>query len=421
MTVLYYDCFSGISGDMNLGAMIDLGMDKDYLINELSKLHLNGYEIKVNTDMRKGIQGTKVSVVLTENHDHVHEHQHSYLLSPENRHHHHHAENRNLNDIEKIINESSLNEKVKALSLKMFKKIALAEAKIHGKNIEEVHFHEVGAVDSIVDIVGAAVAFDYFKPDKVLCSSIELGGGMVKCQHGLFPVPAPATAEILTGIPIKSGAMNFEATTPTGATILATLVNEFTDKINVRIQKTAYGIGHKDGEIPNVLRVHLAEGTVNVTDAPDASVMLECNIDDMSPELYEPVMELLFEAGADDVFLTPMIMKKIRPATKLSVLCSSMKEPAILDIIFKQTTTLGIRKYQVEKIMLRRNFVKIDTKWGKVTVKEAFYNNEMIKFKPEYEDCKRIAKENNISVKMVMDEVNRLYGQVINNQSIQKQ
>lgn len=256
MEILYYDPFAGISGDMNLGAMIDIGVDKDYLIKELSKLDIsNEFELIIKRDNRKGIEGVKVDVSLIEKH---HEHHDVNSTEVKDTHiNHKHHEHRNLQDIKTIIDNSSLNDNVKKISLKMFFKIAEAEAKVHGSTIEDIHFHEVGGIDSIVDMIGAAICFDYLNVDKVLCSSIELGGGFVKCAHGIFPVPAPATIEILKGIPVKTGAVPFETTTPTGATILATLVDEFTKINNFKINKIGYGIGNRDTEIPNVLRVML--------------------------------------------------------------------------------------------------------------------------------------------------------------------
>lgn len=277
MKILYYDCFSGISGDMNLGATIDLGVDKDYLINELSKLNLEDeYKIEVKRDSRKGIEGTKVDVILNDNHghhehingddhQHSHENNHEHIQGHDHHHHcheHNHHIHRNLKDIEDMINSSSLSENVKKLSLNMFMKVAEAEAKVHGKPLYQVHFHEVGAVDSIVDIVGAAICLDYLKVDKIMASSVELGGGFVKCAHGLIPVPAPATVEILKGIPVKLGIVPFETTTPTGAAILAANVNEFTDIKEFTIEKIGYGVGGRDTEIPNVLRVYLAKKKV---------------------------------------------------------------------------------------------------------------------------------------------------------------
>ncbi len=455
MRILYYDCFSGISGDMNLGALIDLGVDKEYLINELSKLKVSGYNIEVTADERKGITGTKVKVRLEseehnhhhhhgEEHDHHHKHEHDHHHDHHHSHeehqhahnhghsHHHEHSNeehvhshesgehihRNLKDVEDIINNSSLSDKVKKLSLKMFLKVAEAEAKIHGKSLMEVHFHEVGALDSIVDIIGSAICLDYLKVDKVMAASVELGGGFVKCAHGLFPVPAPATAEILKGIPVKLGAVQVETTTPTGAAILAATVDEFTDKKEFTIKKVAYGIGHRDTAIPNVLRVYLGEieekaalSQVAVEDAErdyEEAYIIECNIDDMNPEIYDYVMEKIFAIGAMDVFMTPIIMKKGRPGIKLSVLCGISLENEITEILLRETTTLGIRKYKVEKTMLKREFSKVSTKYGDVTVKASLLNGESIKCKPEYDDCKRLAKENNLSISEIYAEVNKV-------------
>ena len=260
MKILYYDCFCGISGDMNLGALLDLGVDKDYLKRELSKLNLDAeYELQVKKDNRKGISGTKIDVILTKS-AHAHKHgcsHHEIQTGTESVHGHHHHEHRNLKDIEDIINTSSLSHKVKEISLAIFMKVAEAEAKVHGKSLYEVHFHEVGAVDSIIDIVGAAVCLDYLQVDKIMASTVQLGGGFVKCAHGIIPVPAPATVEILKNIPVKSGIVPFETTTPTGAAILAANVSSFSDHIDFAIEKIGYGIGHRELEIPNALRVYL--------------------------------------------------------------------------------------------------------------------------------------------------------------------
>ncbi|KGG79869.1 hypothetical protein Y919_09510 [Caloranaerobacter azorensis H53214] len=395
MKILYYDCFSGISGDMNLGAMIDLGVDKEYLINELSKLNLDSeYEIRIRRENKKGIDGTKVDVILKNKYDHSHNHTHSHT-------------HRNLKDIEDIINSSSLNENVKKLSIDMFIKIAQAEAKVHGKSLYEVHFHEVGAVDSIVDIVGAAICIDYLKVDKIMASHVQVGGGFVNCAHGLIPVPAPATVEILKGIPIKSGIVPFETTTPTGAAILAVNVDEFTDEMNFTIEKIGYGIGSRDLKIPNVLRVYIArENEKKIEyDLHNKQYILETNIDDMNPEIYSYIEKKLFDKGALDVFRTPIIMKKGRMAVKLSVLVNEKDIKAIQEVIFRETTSIGIRKYEVEKIMLERDFSKISTNYGEVTVKNSYYKGERIKSKPEYEDCRRLAEENNVPIGEIYREV----------------
>jgi uncharacterized protein (TIGR00299 family) protein len=249
MKVLYYDCFCGISGDMNLGALLDLGVDQEYLRQELSKLGLDEeFELQIRQEMKKGINGTRVDVVLTGRHSHE-QHHHE-------QHHHHHAQ-RNLQDIETIIGTSSLTDGVKRRSVDIVTRIARAEAKVHGKSLYEVHFHEVGAVDSIVDMVGAAICLEHLQVDRIEASAVQLGGGFVKCAHGIMPVPAPATVEILQGIPVKTGIVPYETTTPTGAAILAECVEGYTEQMEFSIEKIGYGIGHRDLEIPNVLRVYL--------------------------------------------------------------------------------------------------------------------------------------------------------------------
>ncbi|MBU3185555.1 nickel pincer cofactor biosynthesis protein LarC [Clostridium estertheticum] len=436
MKILYYDCFSGISGDMNLGALLDLGIDEKYLINELSKLNLKGYEIKVSKDIRKGIEGTKVDVILQEHshghsHDevselHLHEHHHDDAHGEHNHEHIHndnegdhmhvhagiehiHKDQRNLNDIKKIINLSELSSKVKELSMEIFMKVALAEAKVHGKPLYEIHFHEVGAVDSIVDIVGAAICLNYLNVDKIMSSSVELGGGFVKCAHGLIPVPAPATIEILKGIPVKLGAVPFETTTPTGAAILAANVCEFKDDNNFIINKIGYGIGNRDTEIPNVLRVMLVEEVEKVSNEEyeDVTVeqIIECNIDDMNPELYEYIIDMVFNEGALDAYITPIIMKKGRPSVKISILCEEYKTTRMKEILFRETTTLGVRSFKVDKTKLKREFIKVNTSYGEVTVKESYYKGEKVKSKFEYEECKRIAKSTGVPISEVYEKL----------------
>ena len=280
MRILYYDCFSGISGDMNLGAMIDLGIDKEYLTGELNKLNLKGWELIVEKDQRHGIFGTKVTVRQTR-HEHAHRH---------------------LSDIENIINNSTLDSRTKELSMKIFMKVALAEAAVHRIPVNEVHFHEVGAIDSIIDVVGAAICYNALKVEGVHVSPVELGSGFVKCDHGKLPVPAPATAEIIQGIPVKKGGVDFEATTPTGAAIIAALGTEFGQESTIKIEKTAYGIGHKEHPVvPNLLRVFLGEKTAE-SEPGHTALHLECNIDDMNPEFFEYISDRLFTAGASDVF-----------------------------------------------------------------------------------------------------------------------
>lgn len=442
MKILYYDCFSGISGDMNLSAMVGLGVDQNHLINELKKLGLEGYTISFVPDQRKGISGLRADVTLTvetHHHDHGHTHEHGHDHDHDHSHSHGHSHehkapsfsfsnlkpasqpqghtytasshtHRNYADIKKLIHASSLSDAVKKLSIDIFQKVAEAEGKIHGKPIDEVHFHEVGAVDSIVDIVGAAICIDYLKPDKVVSSPVQMGGGFVKCAHGMFPVPAPATLEIMRDKPIKLGAVQVETTTPTGAAIVATLASEFTEKPSFQITKIAYGIGHRDNIVPNVLRVCLAEEVAKPA-ALAKAVIIECNIDDMNPELYEYVMGKLFDAGADDVYFQPIVMKKTRPATKISVLCSDEIVSKIENTLLTETPTLGVRKFNVEKTMLTRDWKTIETSWGPVKVKLGYLDGNLIKFKPEYEDCLKISKTAGIPITEIYREVNQIMGQ----------
>jgi len=397
MKILYYDCFAGISGDMNLGAMIDLGVDRDYLLSELKKMPVDAYELKIDRDQRKGITGTKADVIVASGQDHAQEH---------HRPHKHHAHHRSFTTIKKLIEDSALSDSVKAVSVDIFQRLARAEARIHGCAVDDVHFHEVGAVDSIVDIVGAAICLDYLKVDKIFCSPVQVGGGFVKCAHGTFPVPAPATAELLTGIPVKSGLVPFETTTPTGAAILAATVSEFTEHLRFTAEKVGYGVGHRDTDIPNVLRLYLGE-TDEEKAAADVetgeALLMECNIDDMNPELYEDVIEQLFKHGAQDVFLTAIIMKKSRPGVKISVLCSESVRKVTEEILLLQTSTLGLRTFRAEKTMLKRAFSKRSTKYGEITFKDAFYGGRKVKSKPEYEDCKRLAKEKGVSIQEIYE------------------
>ncbi|MGA2141524.1 MAG: nickel pincer cofactor biosynthesis protein LarC, partial [Brevinematales bacterium] len=308
---------------------------------------------------------------------------------------------RNINSIRDILSNSSLSGSVIKNSLKVFENIAGAEARVHGSTVEEVHFHEVGALDSIVDIVGSVICLDNLCPDKILCSSVELGGGFVKSMHGMLPVPAPATAELLagTGAPVKKNGAPFEMTTPTGAAILKTFVDSYSDSPEFRIVKTGYGIGGRDTDIPNVLRVFICEAPGGISKGLELyqESILETNLDDMNPESSSYLMEKLFSSGANDVFFTPIIMKKSRPAYRISVLCSKGDEDALRDILFSETSTFGIRKSEITKIALERDFKKVATKYGKVTVKTAYFNGRPLKSKLEFDEVQKIAGENNIS------------------------
>ena len=371
---------------MNLGALVDLGVDAGHLERELGKLNIEGFRLEVEPDMRKGISGTKVTVEV----DH-----------PEN------EKQRHLRHIEELINGSSLSDRIKEKSLAIFDLVAAAEAKVHNISKEKVHFHEVGALDSIGDIVGAAICQEYLEVDEIQASPLQLGGGFAKCAHGMMPVPAPATAEIVAEIPVKTGLVEYEATTPTGAAILAATVDRFVSRMELVVLKTGYGIGQRDGDIPNVLRVYLAEDATRQADdvGVEEAVMLECNMDDMNPEWYSHVTDLLFESGAADVFMTPIVMKKSRPGHMLSVLCSQDAADEMKEILFRETSSIGLREYTVKKSMLRREMVRVQTKYGEIEVKRSFYSGRVVNEKPEFDQCRRLAGEHGVTLEEIRKEV----------------
>lgn len=395
--ILYFDCLSGISGDMSIAAMLNLGVEEEYLRSQLALLDFHEFSLEIKPDVRKGIAGTRFIVTSVHDHDHHHNHEHQHLHG-----HHHH---RHLSDIQKIINDSTLSADVKELSLKIFEGIAIAEAKVHGSTKDKVHFHEVGAVDSIVDIVGFAICFCAIKPDRVYCSPINTGSGTVKCDHGIMPVPAPATAELLSGIPIYSAYVQKELTTPTGAAIARVVVDEFCDMPAMKISAIGYGLGTRDNDLPNVLRIIQAESE----SVSESLMLLETNIDDMSGELLGNCFDVLMNAGALDVFATPIIMKKNRPAYKLSVLCSQVKKAEIEEVIYRNTSTLGIREIKVNRSELERTTVTVSTQWGDVRIKQGWYNDELITNSPEFEDCKKIAEASGKTIKDIYGLVLQLY------------
>lgn len=445
MRIAIYDCFSGISGDMNLGAMLDLGVDRDILIEGLNKLELHGWHLEITADQRHGITGTRVTVMIDDDHDqnhshdqnqdddpdraHIHthhsdhehrddhSHEHAGGSNHEDNHIHHHGDpepekasahrhpHRNLADIEKIINGSSLSSKVKGTALGIFRHIAEAEAAVHGKPVSEIYFHEVGAVDSIIDIVGAAICFEALAVDRVYVSVLELGGGMVRCAHGVMPVPAPATARIISGFPVHSGGVDFEATTPTGAAIIAAMAEPLPADISYVITKSGYGIGQKNNPSrPNILRIILAESAEERSRGHNA-LLVECNIDDMNPEMSEHISGRLFAAGAGDVWFTPVIMKKGRPAYTLSVICGEEHLDAMREILFTESTTIGLRVVPVMKETLHREFKEMETRYGTVVIKKSYYNNRLVSVKPEADRCAEIARVTGLPMKQIIQEI----------------
>lgn len=387
MRVLYYDCFSGISGDMHLGAMIELGVDFSYLCNELDKLSIkNEFSLAMCKKEKKGISGTKIDVNLVNHHEE-----------------HHHG--RTYKDIKSIVENSTLSKNIKDKAMKMFLNLAVAEGKIHNKNYEDIHFHEVGAVDSIVDIVGAAICLDKLSVEKIYCSSVLCGSGFVKCEHGIIPVPAPATLELLKHANIKLGVVDGECTTPTGAVILASNVDEFVDELNLDVEKIGYGVGTKEFCIPNVLRVFL--GNTKELCSIESEILIETNIDDMSPEIVAFVEEQLFLDGASDVYKTSITTKKNRLGIKLSVLVKKEFETKIINTIFKQTSSIGVRKHIVEKIALKRDFLLLKTSFGEISIKCSYLDGKLNNYKAEYEDCKKLAIKNNVDIETIYFEVDK--------------
>lgn len=398
MKVLYFDCFSGISGDMILGALLDLGVDKEQFKSELGKLNLPGYDIVIEKKVKNGISGTDVEVIVEGEHE-------AHEAEPHGHSHHGHHPARNLVMIETMIDASDLKQSVKDFSKKVFREIARAEARVHGKDIHEVHFHEVGAVDSIVDIVGAAVCIDLLGVKKVFSSPLHDGKGYVHCQHGILPVPVPAVMEMLKGskIPLISEDVDTELVTPTGLAVLKCLGPDFGNMPAMIIDRIGYGMGKRETGRFNALRAVV--GTLFGEDSlMEEIAVLEANIDDMSPELVGYTLESLLKSGALDVFCTPVYMKKNRPAVVLTVLTHKENEEALVDIMLRETSTLGVRRSIAQRYCMQREIVKVDTEYGEVRVKVAS-KGEFKKLAPEYEDCRVVAMETGVPIARVYNTV----------------
>ena len=384
MTLAYFDCFSGISGDMTLGALVDAGVSIDVLRAELAKLDLPGYELKAEQVNRSGIAATKVSVIIDQKNQ----------------------RSRHLSDILKIIDASNLSSVVKEKSSRIFTRLADAEAKVHGTTPDKIHFHEVGAVDAIVDIVGSVICLELLGITHITASAINVGSGTIQSAHGVLPVPAPATVELLTGIPVYQAGAQFELATPTGAVIISTLGSSFGRMPPMKIDRVAYGAGgHEFSGMPNVLRIMIGQPVADYEE--DTSIVIETNIDDMNPQVYDYLIEKLMLQGAHDVYLTPIVMKKGRPAILLSVLTDRTKSDVVLDTIFRETTSIGVRIQEVGRKKLTREIKVIDTMYGKVRIKISKRGDELLSATPEYEDCRSIAEEKQIPLKQVMEEAKK--------------
>lgn len=397
MKTLYFDCSSGISGNMTLGALVEILGDEQYLVKELKKLQVDGYHIEISKKVKNGITGTYVDVVLKDHHHHEHEHHHE-------EHHHeyeheHHHEHRNLHDVNHIIENSNLKEETKQLAKRIFRRVAEAESKVHHKSIEEVHFHEVGAIDSIVDIVGTAILINKIQPDKIISSVVNDGYGFIECAHGTMSVPVPATSEIFSkaGVKCRQIDIDTELVTPTGAAIISELATEFTVMPTMTVQKIGWGAGKKDLKIPNVLKVYLGEMEETLEEKQEIAVM-ETNIDDTTGEILGYTAEKLMQNGALDAFFTPIYMKKGRPAYRLTVACRKENIEKLQTIIFRETTTIGIRYRYEKRNVLPREKVEVNTEYGLVQAKQVKLGEETYTY-PEYESLKKIAEEQNIPLK----------------------
>ena len=386
MKIAYFDCFAGASGDMILGALLDAGLTIERLRDEISKLQLSHYELDVEKVVKKGIGGSQAHVTIDQDH-----------------HHHHH---RHLSHIKDIIENSDLDAPIKEKSTEIFVRLAEAEARVHRSSVESVHFHEVGAMDAIIDVVGGVIGVSALGIDKVFCSPLHVGSGTIECAHGTLPVPAPATAELIKGKPVYSTGIKGELLTPTGAAILTTLSSGFGPMPAMTVGHIGYGAGTADPGIPNLLRVAIGEARDDTGDYDvEQTVLIETNIDDMNPQLYDYLIGLLLNEGALDVFLTPVQMKKNRPGTLLSVICLPHAVGKFSDILMKETTTIGLRWRVENRIKARRLIKEIDTSHGPIHIKLAQNNGQIINLTPEYEDCKRVALEKNIPLKNILDDV----------------
>src|SRR5579871_1630524 len=456
MRIAYLDCFSGISGDMFLGALVDAGVSPGLLEEAVAALNI-GAKLEISRVNRSGISATKVDVRenggakhWSERHDehahshsqdrHSHEHSHSehehetlalsehnfgghnsasqgartgasgpHKHDHEHKHEHHH---RGLREIREIIQEASISSGAKKTAIAIFEALGAAEAKIHNMDIEKVHFHEVGAVDAIVDIVCAAVGAEALGVDEIVCSPLNVGGGTVKCAHGTFPVPAPATLELLKDAPVYSSGLQAELVTPTGAAIVKTLAARFAAFPEMKIEKAGYGAGSRDfSGHPNVVRltVGVASSDIAARPAHEAISVLEANVDDLNPQVFGYVMDRLLEEGARDAFAVPVQMKKNRPGMLLTVLCRPEDAERLTQFVFAETTTLGVRRREESRETLARHWESVTTPWGAVRIKIASMNGAVTNYAPEYEDCKKLAAEHRVPLKLVMQEAARAY------------
>jgi len=457
MKIAYLDCFSGMSGDMFLGALIDAGVSAELLEKTVAGLNV-GAGLKISRVNRSGITATKVDVFVhgekelpreefhagvrhsqaagQRDHEHLHDHGHAQLGAQQHEpapsqtegstphdhadaHSHEHGHGRSLKQIKRIIGKAEISESAKKTAIAIFEALGAAEAAIHDMDIESVHFHEVGAVDALVDIVGAAVGAEALGVGEIVCSPLNVGGGTVKCAHGVFPVPAPATVELLKGAPAYSSGIERELLTPTGAAIVRVLAARFGAFPEMKIERAGYGAGTRDlAGHANVVRLTIGEASAagaasrasalaHVTS--ETITVLEANLDDLNPQVFGYVMDRLLEEGALDAFGLCVQMKKNRPGTLLTVLCRPEDGARLTQLLFTETTTLGVRRRDEQRQTLARRWVIVPTQWGEVRMKIASMNGTITNYAPEFEDCRRIAAEQHVPLKTVMQEATQAY------------
>jgi pyridinium-3,5-bisthiocarboxylic acid mononucleotide nickel chelatase len=396
MKIAYFDCFAGAGGDMILGALLDAGLEIDTLKTELAKLELTDYDIQVKKVTKRGIGGSQARVI-------------SYSPMEKDRDGHHiykgDHHQRNFHDICNIIEKSKLSRKIKDKSINIFRRLAQAEAKVHRTSIEQIHFHEVGAVDAIIDVVGSVAGIEALGIEALYCSPLHVGSGTVVCFHGTLPVPAPATSELIREKPIYSTGVTGELLTPTGAAILTTLASRFGPMPEMVVEHIGYGSGEKDLSIPNLLRIFIG----NTTDAlsayqSDSVGVVQTNIDDMNPQIYDYLIEKLFEKGILDIFLAPVHMKKNRPGTLVTVLCPPEMIGKVADLLMHETTSIGVRWHIDHRLKTQRRIEKVDTIYGIIRCKVAgTEDGKIMNVFPEYDDCKKAAFEKQVPIKDVME------------------
>ena len=431
MRIAYLDCFSGMSGDMFLGALVDAGVPVRLLEETVAALNIEA-RLEVTQVSRSGISAAKVDVyahgekevpreeyVAQHSHDHEHKHEHGHGHSHEHGGHAHshgdaHTEEhgRGLKEIREIINKADIAQSAKQTALAIFEALGAAEAKIHNVDINKIHFHEVGAVDAMVDIVCSAVGAEALGVDEIVCSPLNVGGGTVKCAHGTLPIPVPATVELLKDAPVYSSGIQAELVTPTGAAIVNVLVKRFGTFPAMKIEKSGYGAGGRDlpGH-PNVVRLTVGEAVPELATktSQETISVLEANLDDLNPQVFGYVMDRLLQEGALDCFGAPVQMKKSRPGTLMTVLCKPEDADKLTQIIFTETSTLGVRRREEKRQTLARKWVTVPTQWGDVRLKIASMNGTVTNYAPEYEDCRKIAVEHRVPLKSVMNEAMEAY------------